>query len=266
MLNTSSGMVDLLKPSSNAGAAAGKRSDAAANDSSDMFGDTLRGQMAKHTDNQGSEPKKVEKKTDNQKDKTDSAAGDDTAEAAPAKAEAQPAEHADKAGKATDKTQPEDEKQAEGTANPSLLAQFMADNKQAVTPTGKGDAAVAGVAADGKDLPQSMSLVAAMVRGKGAATTAAQTDGKVDLPAWLQDMENAARGQDVTALQAKAANSAVAGGQETETPETALNTDFLKDVKAVLGELNTKDSGTAERSAKGQNGDALFKLLGSAVN
>jgi len=274
MLNAKSGIADLLQPVGGAGAT--RRQETAGQDSSGLFGATLKGQMDRTAEDTRPAARKADQAAGSEK------RSDAAAEAVPSEAEGQEA-----AAAATDETSTEvatgAEDEADAGDSPAPLLTLLPQPPVVASETESGlplepeaattaDAALpAGTAESGKLLPPALPVAssgtvdavdavdeAVANAGDAALTLGAEDAAGTELPRWMHSLAAAGRGRE----------QAVAGRVTQEPLLTAEVDDappdgaFLKGLQAVTAQLDSQRGDLGGRPGQGQGAEALFKLAG----
>jgi len=271
MLNAKSGIADLLQPGGGAGAA--RRQNTGTQDSSGLFGDTLKGQMDQAATQKPAEPQKPiepNRPTTPQKPAAQNAAGparpeenSDSESQAVTDSEASElstsAAEAAETPPAADVVGMEEEAAVSEVITPVItFFPEMTAVEQEVASAGDGTELLAGAAEGGNILPPALPSIA--VETADAALTGGAEDS-VELPSWMHSLVSAGRGREQVATNRTPQEPVLAA----EGEEAAPSDTFLKGLQAVTAQLDSQRGDNGSRQGAGQGAEALFKLAGLTV-
>lgn len=265
MLNAKSGISELLQPAAGAGAA--RRQDTGSQDSSGLFGDTLKGQMHKAADahkpaaREAERPARTEGRTETRPEKRAEPGPQEDTPSEDAVPAAATADAAATGAPATD-SDADGELVAGDAAMPSVVLLPQDDTGSAPESeiAAMGTELPAEVADGGNILPPALPQVATDTAD--AALTGGTEDSDIaDLPRWMHSLAAAGRGRE-QAVAGRATQEPVLAG---EGEDALQNGAFLKGLQAVTAQLDSQHSDLGSRQGQGQGAEALFKLLGLTV-
>jgi flagellar hook-length control protein FliK len=255
MLNAKSGIAEMLQPAGGAGSA--RRQDSGSKESSDLFGDTLKGQMDKTAEGQKPATREAEKPS--RPEKKADAAQKSEQRAEPAEAEEASAAAAEETTVAEGTAEGEEVVADENTTPIlTLVPQPVADEPVAKAPE-SGSEPQAEATESGNVLPPALPLAAAETTDAAQADGSGDTDS-VELPRWMHALAAAGRGREQAATTHAAQDEPVL---TAEGEDGVQDGGFLKGWQAITAQLDSQRGDMGNR--QGQSAEALFRLAGLAA-
>lgn len=257
MLNAKSGIAELLPPMG--GGSTVRRQEATGQDTSGLFGDTLKGQMNRAAEGQNPGGRRAEKAADTEKQgDTAKSVRTTTEQDEPAKAVETGAETAP----ATEAVAVDDAA-TDGAVTTPIIAlipqEVMAETEPALP---VGDMPLPEETVDsGNFLPPALPQMAAdnvdAVLAEGS-----EDAGSLELPRWMHALAAAGHGREQSvAGRGTAQEQPVLTTEAEDMPDGA----FLKGWQMVTAQLDTQAGDSGSRQGAGQGAEALFKLVGLAA-
>jgi len=250
MLNAKSGIAELLQPTGGSGTS--RRQGAAGQEHAGLFGDTLKGQMSKTTEQRPAPVARAAEKPANTENSADSAPAGRVEPEAKA-----PAATVAEAAPAADKSAALETMEEEAIAAPIILLfpQETVAEPQAEVPTDE-TALPQTTAESGNNLPPALPLVAADATTENLA---ADETGDAELPRWMHSLAAAGRGREQAVAGRVSQEPALTTAEGKDAPQDGA---FLKGLQAVTAQLDAQRNDTGSRQGQGQGAEALFKLAG----